>query len=180
MDNEEKVDDGTKINEVANTEVTEATEQKDQPEVDKPDTETTEKSEKSEKSNEFSDIFVTESDTFKVKVRYYKNDADILVDGVDDDFDPKQSCKEFSVVFKYPDQGDSKKITAQVTKMGNSLEELDVRAFMNLEFARVLCLIRSWDIGHDLITSNIFKLNPKIVKSMTDQVRERLGMSGII
>ena len=130
--------------------------------------------------SEFDDIFVTESDTFDITIKYYKKDDILLVEDVDEAFDSKVPCKQFNLTFKYPDQGDSTKITAQAIKFGNSLEELDVREFLNLEFTRVLCLVRKWTLDQDLTNQNILKLHPKIVKAIISLVRDKIGTDGII
>ena len=159
----------------------EVIEEKTQEPEDEEETAPIEEEVESKVQSTFSDIFVTESDTFEIKVQYYKQDDVILVADVDDSFDSKKDCKEFSITFKYPDQGDSSKIAGRVARMGSGgLEDLDVREFLNLEFARVLCLIRSWTIDQDLTNQNILKLHPKIVKAIITQVREKLGMDGII
>ena len=132
------------------------------------------------KLSKFADIFVTESDTFDIAVKYYKKEDRLIVVAVDDEFDENVECTEFEVIFKYPDQGDTSKISSQVSRLGSNPEELDVREFMGLEFARILCLIRSWTIDSDMTNQSLMKLHPKIVKSLINQVRDKIGMDGII
>ena len=136
------------------------------------------------KLSKFSDIFITEKDTFDVVVKYYKDEDTLMVSEVDDAFDSDKECFEFSATFKYPDQGDATTISAQASsfsgRINGSLDNLDIREFMGLEFGRLVTLIRKWDVDKDLNNQNIMNLHPKIVKSLIAQVRSKIGMDGII
>jgi len=143
-----------------------------------------ESSKKKIKLSTFSDIFITESDTFDIEVSYYKDGDEMLVSDVDDRFDSKRDdLNSFVITLKYPDQGDYSAISAQA-QVGqvnsNGLENLDIRDYLTLEFARVLCLMRKWTIDVDLSHSRMVKLHPKIVKSIINQVRNKIGTDGII
>ena len=119
------------------------------------------------KEDIYADIFVDETDTFDVSVRYYKtSDGIILVDNLDDDFDKKLASKEFTVTFKYPNQADVGRISTQASKITANIEDLDVRDFLSLEFARLICLIRGWGIEREISNQNIMQLHPKIVKGI--------------
>jgi len=179
MSDEKKAEDTIAQEEPKVEQVVELEEAEKKPEgLEKPE-EIEEKKDKI-KLSEFSDIFVTESDTFDVVVRYYKKEDVLIVSDVDDDFDDKVSCSSFTATFKYPDQGDAGRIGTQSLSLKGGLEELDVREFLGLEFSRVLCLIRKWTIDQDLTNSAILKLHPKIVKSLINQVRIKIGTDGII
>jgi len=137
-------------------------------------------SEKEIKLSKFSDIFITDSDTFDITVKYYKKDDQLIVSEVDDDFDEKTPYGSFVATFKYPDQGDSGRIGNKSLAFKGGIEELDVREFLGLEFSRVLCLIRKWTIDKNLTNQSILSMHPKIVKSLINQVRIKIGTDGII
>jgi len=154
--------------------------------ADKAKKETDKKETKKEKVklSIFSDIFITESDTFDIEVSYYKDGEELIVSEVDDRFDPKrEDLNSFVITLKYPDQGDYSAISAQA-KVGyvnsNGLENLDIRDYLTLEFSRILCLMRKWNIDVDLSHAKLVKLHPKIVKSIINQVRTKIGTDGII
>jgi hypothetical protein len=132
------------------------------------------------KLSKFADIFITENDTFDVTVRYYKRDGVLIVSEIDDSFDVTVPHEQFTATIKYPDQGDYTKISRQIKSGGAGLEQLDIVDFMALEFARLVCLIRSWTIDKNLTNENIMAMSPKIVKSMLVQVTNKLGTDGII
>ena len=133
----------------------------------------------SSKELDFSDIFVTEKDTFDVNVKFYKKDDILMVSSVDDAFDEKQISKEFSVSFKYPDHGDSTRIIGQTSKLSVSTENIDMRELVALEFSRLLCLIRKWSLDKELNNKNILSMHPKIIKSLVVGLRNKIGMDGI-
>jgi hypothetical protein len=55
----------------------------------------------------YDDIFVSEKDTFKVTVQYYKAGKEVVVESVDESFDNKrEGIKSFEITFKYPSQRD--------------------------------------------------------------------------
>jgi len=137
-------------------------------------------SEKEIKLSKFSDIFITEKDTFDIVVKYYKKDGVLYVKEVDDEFDDKEPCIDFSITFKYPDQGDTARITTGANRISADIENIDVRDLINLEFSRVLCLIRKWVLDKKLTNENILQLHPKIIKAIVVQIRDLIGMDGII
>ena len=130
--------------------------------------------------DEFSDIFVTESDTFDVSVKYYRDENSIIVEDVDDVYDPKRECKEFIATFKYPNQGDYALINGNFKGLSDNESEFDVRDFMRLEFSRMICLIRKWSLKKELNNKNMMDLHPKIVKALATKVRDKIGMDGIV
>lgn len=136
--------------------------------------------EKEIKLSKFSDIFITEKDTFDIVVKYYKKDGVLYVKEVDDEFDDKEPCIDFSITFKYPDQGDTARITTGANRISADIENIDVRDLINLEFSRVLCLIRKWVLDKKLTNENILQLHPKIIKAIVVQIRDLIGMDGII
>jgi len=128
------------------------------------------------------DIFVTELNTFNVSVKYYTVNGKLFVEGVDEEFDKDALCGSLSVTFKYPSQGDMSKIAvnlSNVKSISGNLENIDIRDFLNIEFARLLCLIRKWDSKKTLSNENILSLHPKIVKGILSKMREEIGMDGI-
>jgi hypothetical protein len=131
--------------------------------------------------NEHGDIFITEDNTFDVTVKYYKENNNVFVEGVDDAFDITKKSKQFTVTIKYPSQSDVSIIYKQSSALkSGALEDIDIRDILGLEFSRFLCLMRKWTLSDKLDLSTIMKLNPKIVKSIVMQVRVILGMDGII
>lgn len=128
---------------------------------------------------DFSDVLVTENDTFDVTVNYYKDGNQLFVNGVDDNFDETKKCKEFKATFKYPDQADVSHIASASPKLGTS-GEIDARDFMRLEFSRLLCLIRDWSLGRPIDNHTILSVNPKIIKGIIAAIREKIGVDGIV
>jgi len=135
---------------------------------------------KAEAKDDFDDIFVTESDTFDIGIKYYKKHGQVIVEEVDDAFDTKEKAKKLIVTFKYPDQSDSGVIGLQAARVSTNIDDIDVRDFLTLEFNRVTCLIRKWSLNSEVSVKNIMRLHPKIVKSMIVEVRKKIGMDAII
>ena len=161
--------------------VEEKAEEKDVPHPEEEEKKEEEKSEEKKiKVSKFEDIFITENHTFDIVVKYYKKDDKLYVDQVDDEFDQKETYKDFSVTFKYPDQGDTARITAAASSISPNAENIDVRDLINLEFSRVLCLVRKWTLDQPVNNNNILKLHPKIIKGIVVQMRDLIGMDGII
>jgi hypothetical protein len=129
---------------------------------------------------DYSDIFVTENDTFDVTIKYYKKDGKVYVENVDENFDNNEIVSSFIITFKYPDQGDSSKIINFSYKANVDLEKIDYKDLFNLEFSRLVCLIRKWNVGKELNNKLILSMNPKIIKAITISLREKIGMDGII
>jgi len=129
----------------------------------------------------YDEIFITEKDTFDIAIRFYRKQDALIVESVDDSFEPQESSiKSFNVTFKYPDQGDSTKIQSGAAKISADAESLDIKDLLNLEFSRLLCLIRKWDLGKELSNRSILSMNPKIVRAMVIALRNKIGMEGII
>ena len=128
-----------------------------------------------------SSIFITEDDVFDISVRCHNDDKGrVLVEGQDEEFDPEnEAIDEIKMVFKYPSQGDSELIL-RTKKIFDPSEDTDLRSFMALEFARIIILIRDWNLEEEVNRDNIFSLSTKIVKSVTEAVREELGTEAII
>ena len=124
-------------------------------------------------------IFVTENDTFDVKVKFYREGAKLIVEEVDEGFDKSQNCEEITVKFKYASQGDYDLIVSQAKLNGNT-DEIDVREFTRLGLVRLMILVRDWDIDEKLNNESIMKLHPKIVKALLNGIVEEIGMDGII
>jgi len=131
------------------------------------------------KLSKFADIFVTEENTFDVTVRYYKEKEDLIVEGVSDSFDNKVDSIQFSATLKYPSQGDYAIIYSNIDNMSPG-EEMGVREFLKIEFSRLACLLRSWTIDEKVSNIALMKMHPAIIKSMIGQIRDKIGMDGII
>jgi hypothetical protein len=130
---------------------------------------------------EDNDIFVTEADVFDIGVKYYKKDGVVMVKDLDEAFDDKERYKEFSATFKYPDQSDVASIAVYAGKIKTDMSNgnIDVRDILNLEFGRLLTLIRKWTLKKEINNTNILAIHPKVIKSMIIKIREKIGMDGI-
>lgn len=128
------------------------------------------------------DIFISEKDTFDIKITYQKVDGNILIKDADEDFDDAIPSKSIAVTFKYPSQGDVSMISVAFKGVGSvgTLENIDLKDFINVEFARLLCLIRSWSLKTKISRENISSLHPRIVKAMLEGLRNKIGMDGIL
>lgn len=126
----------------------------------------------------FEDIFVTEKDTFEVKVQYYKEGTKFFVESVDDDFSKEHGNKEMALTFKLPNQGDVTNIIGMVYS-GGKTQATDVVDFTRLELARMMCLIRKWSSDKKIDNENLLALNPKVVKAILNKIRESIGADGI-
>jgi len=124
-----------------------------------------------------SDVFITEKDTFDIKVTYYKMGDELYVESVDDEFDSKkENIKNIDVTFKYPSQGDYESIIAQnAYKSPDKMTVIDV---MQMELTRIVILIRKWSVKAEL--NRLVELDPKIVKAIVNKVREKIGLRGIM
>jgi len=130
--------------------------------------------------NEEDCLFVTENDKFDIVVKYNDNgDGKIIVENVDESFIESDKTKKLTVTLKYPSQGDSDAISRAITK-GKNMTDYDIKDFLGLEVVRFMVLARGWSIKKDLNTENIMLLNPRIIKAMVLNVREKIGMDGII
>ena len=128
------------------------------------------------KQEDNDDIFISEKDTFSITVKYYKKDKDLIVQGVDDEFDISTPCKSFDVTFKYPSYSDSQSISAIAgVKMKNDLSITDLMA---LQDARIITIFRSWTISGGI--DKIKEMNTKIVKAIRNILIEQIGMEGIL
>lgn len=127
--------------------------------------------------NDDSDVFITEKDTFDVKVLYYKVGDDLFVESVDDEFDKNYTnIKSIDITFKYPSQGDYESIIAQNSyKTPDKMTLIDV---MQMELTRIVVLIRKWSLNAEF--SRMVELDVKIVKAITNKVREKIGVRGIL
>lgn len=132
-----------------------------------------------EVAKDYSDIFVTEKDTFDVTIKYYKKDGKIYTDsGTDDTFSFDENYKDLTVTLKYPDQADSVVISSSIPSAKN-LDKIEIGDFLSLELSRLIVLIRKWSIDKKVTKEAILSLNPKIVKGLLFRIRETLGMEGL-
>jgi len=133
--------------------------------------------EETEEKDDTSDVFITESDTFDIRISYYKTEGDFCVEGVDDEFDPKNTAvKHVDITFKYPSQGDYETILAQnAYKTPDKMTLIDV---LQMELTRLVVLIRKWSLKAEF--SRMVELDTKIVKAISNKVREKIGIRGIM
>ncbi|MFA5312398.1 MAG: hypothetical protein WC375_03640 [Methanomassiliicoccales archaeon] len=125
--------------------------------------------------------FIEETDQFDVTVTYYRKGIDVVVDGISENFDANVPSSTATFTFKCVSCGDSEVIGNMVghKKMGLA-EHMSLRDLMEMEFARLMALIRKWSFPEELNNENILKLPVKIIKKLHFELRERLGMDGII
>ena len=148
----------------------------------KSDTEDVKSDGQEKKSEDFS-IFITDSDTFDIDIQCYKDGNELKVKGIDGDYDDTRKSKKISIKFKRPSQGDLTLINTQAGKWSSSpiMESDDTyRNLMSLEFARMIVLIREWTLPDPLTVDVLVTLDPKIVKAIVYEVREKISMDGII
>jgi len=126
--------------------------------------------------------FVTENDRFDIFVKCYKEKNDeIIVKNVDIGFDDeRKDIKEIKFTFKHASQGDFNIISSQAGLVVNEDDKADNVSLNKLEFARLLVLIRDWNLPYELNNSNIIGLNPKIVKAVIYDLREKISLEGIL
>ena len=129
--------------------------------------------------------FVTDNDTFDVRVRYYKVNKKIMAEEVDEDFDKdNKGIKTLSLTIKYPSQGDAFLINSQ-SKQSNveskNLSQINAIAdYLQTEVIRLLNLVRKWDAKETLSNESVLSLHPKVVKAILGKVRDEIGTDGIV
>tara|TARA_R110000824_G_scaffold148242_3_gene317904 strand:+ start:78163 stop:78684 length:522 start_codon:yes stop_codon:yes gene_type:complete len=126
-----------------------------------------------------SDIFVTEDDTFSVKVEFYKDGPECVVKGIHEKYDPTDKdvdVRSIDIDLKYPSQGDVSLIMDSSSY--RSLENMEISDVMKLESIRLSLLLRTWSLDQD--TSRLGELAPEIVQGILNEVRNEIGMKGII
>lgn len=130
--------------------------------------------------DDFSDVFISENDTFDIFIKYYKKDGKIIVEGVDDDFSSSEPCKSFIVTLKQPDQFDCARIASSSPRVNPDLEKFDVREFLAMEMSRFLVIVRKWSLGSKKLDNDaIMNMHPKIIKGILFKIRNQIGMDGI-
>jgi hypothetical protein len=123
------------------------------------------------------DIFITEDDTFDVKVRWYKIGSDVFVENSESTFDTSfNNINEFTVTFKYPSQGDYEMIMNSPSY--RSPDEMKITDIIQMELTRVVTLVRGWSLKANL--SRMVELDPMIVKCLLQSLRDKIGMKGIL
>jgi hypothetical protein len=123
------------------------------------------------------DIFITEDDTFDVKVRWYKIGSDVFVENSESTFDTSfNNISEFTVTFKYPSQGDYEMIMNSPSY--RSPDEMKITDIIQMELTRVVTLVRGWSLKANL--SRMVELDPMIVKCLLQSLRDKIGMKGIL
>jgi len=122
-------------------------------------------------------IFITEDDTFDIKIRWQKIGNKIYVEEGDANFDPQSSdINEFTVTFKYPSQGDYEIVMSSGTYKNQT--EIKLTDIIQLELARMVTLVRRWSLKQDF--SKMVDLDPSIVKAILTGVRNEIGMKAIL
>lgn len=126
-------------------------------------------------------LFISENDLFDVEVKYNVVDKTILVKGIDEKYSDKDS-EQIVFTFKYPNHGDCNLISslARTRGVNGNPSEATVRDYRELESIRMAVLIRKWSLKKDLTDINISNLNPKIILSLLDGVRNKIGIMGIL
>lgn len=122
------------------------------------------------------DIFIEETDTFDIKVNYYKKDDKIIVENIDPEFENNKDVKSFTVTLKYPSYLDMQSIQNH-SKIASE-EKLGFSDLINLQNVRILVLIRKWSLSDEL--DKIDKINAKFMKAIRVLVMNKIGMEGIM
>jgi len=133
---------------------------------------------KDEDRDSFS-VFVTEDDTVNIVVSCYKKDGNLMVKNVDNEYDEKETPKNISVIFKRPSQSDALLISRQAS-IDTVSEEVAISNLTIMEYARIMVLIRKWDLAEVINSDNLAKLDPKIIKAMIYGLRDKIALEGII
>lgn len=126
-----------------------------------------------------SSIFITEDDRFEIRFKYLPSLKNMWVEGLDEDSGNLGDLSEFIASFKYPSQGDYKAIVSN-KKEKTQQESVTMEELGSLELARIVVLIRSWNLPAPVTFENILKLPTKIVKGMILKIRYAIGFDGII
>jgi len=133
------------------------------------------------KNNLSSDIFITEENTFDIEVRFYKKDGKLFVMGVDDDFDnTEKNIQVLVITLKYPSQSDCLNLDRVKLNLQPSEEIVDPRSILQMEYNRFVLLARKWNLDEKLEESVILKINPKIIKGILLELRDKIAFDGII
>lgn len=133
---------------------------------------------KDEDKGSFS-VFVTEDDTIDIIVSCYKKDGHLMVKNVDNEYDEKEVQKNILVTFKRPSQSDALLISRQAS-LDTVSEEVAIGNLTIMEYARIMVLIRKWDLAESINSDNLAKLDPKIIKAMIYELRDKIALEGII
>ena len=141
------------------------------------------KQENEVKKDVISDVFISEDDVFNITILYYKKDYSFYVKNIDEDFDDKtKDIKSINLTLKYPSQGDYltvESIRSRTTQNENE-NAINVNDILRMEYNRLLVLIRKWSLSEKVEEAQILKLHPKIVKAIFFEIREKIGLDGIV
>lgn len=138
---------------------------------------------------DITDIFIKDTDTFDVSISFYKTVSGLVVETVDEAFSKENPSKTVSFSLKYPGYGDISKIYSYANRsidsnkfiQNSSLEKMNVREFLQMEFARFICLLRGWSIlKQEATAENIMKIDPKIIRAVLNKIREKINNDGLI
>lgn len=121
--------------------------------------------------------FVTDDDTFDIKVEYYK-DKKIIVEG-SDDFDNTKEKSSIVFTIRYPSQADCDAIIQKSRMIVDFSKELDVQSLLRTESIRFMTLIKSWDVDKELNNENIMSLHPDIIRRALIKIREEISVQGL-
>lgn len=122
------------------------------------------------------DIFITENDTFDCSFKYYKDGINVVVSGVDDDFDATKPSKTITFTCKYPSQADYQSIINSNAFKGIT-DELTGTDLIKLEMTRLSLLLRKWSVSKPL--DKLLDADPKIIKGMLVCVSKVIGLKGL-
>jgi len=124
--------------------------------------------------------FITDEDTFDLKVRYYVRGIKYCVENIDDNFDKEDVTDEFTFVCRIPNQEDVNIISQRVGSSGGGGEMTMFKAFTDMEYIRLVRLLKDWSLDEPCIESSIERMHPGIVKGMIVAVRNKLEMTAIV
>jgi hypothetical protein len=127
-------------------------------------------------------LFLTADDGFSVKVTYQNIDGKILVKGVDSDYGKSGKEEDFSIECRYPSQNDADMISsrARMLSVNQADPAASIRVIQDLENFRLSVLMKSWTLEEDCSDENLGQLPPVIIKGIVYEIREKIGMDGIV
>lgn len=126
--------------------------------------------------------FIGDNDNVVCKIHYYLKDdgSGFIVEGVDEEFQQDLAKDFFEVTFRVPTQKDSNLIRTKMTSNSGETELGIYSAFANLEYVRMLVLIKDWTLPKLCSEDNIEELHPSFVKGIVNSLRDKIGMDGIV
>jgi len=123
--------------------------------------------------------FVEDTDTFDVKVIFYKDGNKVFIKDFTEKFDDQKPADTISFTIRYPSAGDCSAISTKISTIPHKAE-IDTTDFTRMETVRLLFLLKSWSLPEKLDNDTIFKMHPYIIRCVCNRVTEEIGALGIV